>query len=63
MEIEAVEMAENGKFDQAVKILTQALEITPCRASIYNNRAHVYQFQKKFKGNYYLCHNRAKKED
>ncbi|XP_044253749.1 tetratricopeptide repeat protein 36 homolog [Tribolium madens] len=47
MEIEAVQLAETGKFDEAITMLNQALEITPQRASIYNNRAHVYQFQKK----------------
>jgi tetratricopeptide (TPR) repeat protein len=48
MEIEAIKLAENGKLDEALSTLTEALKITPNRASIYNNRAHVYQFQKKF---------------
>jgi Flp pilus assembly protein TadD len=50
MEIEAIKLAENGKLDEALSTLTEALKITPNRASIYNNRAHVYQFQKKFSG-------------
>lgn len=48
MEIEAVNLAEKGEFEKALKVINAALEITLNRASLYNNRAHVFQFQKKF---------------
>ncbi|RZC33296.1 tetratricopeptide repeat protein 36 -like [Asbolus verrucosus] len=48
LEIEAIKLAETGKLDEALALLNRALEIAPNRASIYNNRAHVYQFQRKF---------------
>ncbi|KAJ3646193.1 hypothetical protein Zmor_023790 [Zophobas morio] len=48
MEAEAVQMAENGKFEEALELLNKAVDTAPKRASVYNNRAHVYQFQKRF---------------
>lgn len=50
MEIAAIKLAESGDFYEALALLNQALTITPNRASIYNNRAQVYQFQKKNTG-------------
>ena len=52
MEAEAVQMAENGKFEEALELLNKAVDTAPKRASVYNNRAHVYQFQKRFSGKY-----------
>lgn len=52
MEIEAVQIAERGKLKEGLDILNRAIEITPNRASLYNNRAHVFQYLRQFEGNF-----------
>ncbi|CAG9856450.1 unnamed protein product [Phyllotreta striolata] len=48
MEIEAVELAENGKLTEALDVINKAIQIAPQRPSLYNNRAHIYQYLRKF---------------
>lgn len=55
LEIEAVKNAEDGKLEEALTILQNAILLNPKRASSYNNRAQVYQLQKKTEGT--LPHN------
>jgi len=48
MEIEAIRTAEKGNLHEGLVILNKAIEITPTRPSLYNNRAHVYQYLRRF---------------
>ncbi|KAM7355788.1 tetratricopeptide repeat protein 36 homolog [Cochliomyia hominivorax] len=41
LEIEAVKLAEEQKLDEALEKFKESLELTPKRASIYNNRAQA----------------------
>lgn len=41
LELEAVNFAEQNKITEALQKFSEALEITPNRASIYNNRAQA----------------------
>ncbi|GJQ81758.1 hypothetical protein Trydic_g305 [Trypoxylus dichotomus] len=43
LEIQAVCKAESGEFNEALDIFQKAMGITPDKASLYNNRAQVYQ--------------------
>lgn len=60
MEIDAINAAEEGRLTEAINILNDALVITPNRASLYNNKAQVYQLLKNYDGNFILylftCH-------
>ncbi|XP_050311316.1 tetratricopeptide repeat protein 36 homolog [Anthonomus grandis grandis] len=48
MELEAIKLAEKGRLREALSMLNRALEIAPRRPSLYNNRAHVYQYLRQF---------------
>nr|CAH7752664.1 unnamed protein product [Callosobruchus chinensis] len=48
MELEAVRLAETGNLEKGLAIINEAIEIAPTRPSLYNNRAHIYQFLRKF---------------
>ncbi|KAJ8949332.1 hypothetical protein NQ314_008252, partial [Rhamnusium bicolor] len=48
LEIEAVQLAENGNLNEALNLINKAIEIAPKRPSLYNNRAHIYQFLRIF---------------
>lgn len=52
MEVLAVQKTEEGSFNDAIKILTQAIAIAPKRASLYNNRAQVHRLQGNSLGTY-----------
>ena len=41
MEVKAVKAAEEGRLDEALQLLTEAVAMAPNSASIYNNRAQV----------------------
>ncbi|KAI4457140.1 hypothetical protein MML48_8g00008434 [Holotrichia oblita] len=41
-EIEAIQKAENGIFDESLNLFEKAMEIAPNKASLYNNRAQLY---------------------
>ncbi|CAM1293127.1 TTC36 (predicted) [Pycnogonum litorale] len=41
MELEAIKLAETGDINPAVELLDKALELTPDRPSVYNNRAQA----------------------
>lgn len=47
-EVKAVKEAESGNFQEAKKILSEAIKVAPHRPSLYNNRAQVHQFQGAF---------------
>ncbi|XP_018329707.1 tetratricopeptide repeat protein 36 homolog [Agrilus planipennis] len=47
MECKAIHLAESGKTDEAIKILEEAIHLAPQKASLYNNRAQVYQLKRK----------------
>ncbi|CAH1106200.1 unnamed protein product [Psylliodes chrysocephalus] len=48
LEIESVQLAENGNLTEALSIINKAIEIAPQRPSLYNNRAHIFQYLRKF---------------
>ncbi|CAH1964962.1 unnamed protein product [Acanthoscelides obtectus] len=48
MELEAIRLAETGDLARGLEIINKAIEIAPARPSLYNNRAHIYQFLRKF---------------
>lgn len=50
MEIQAVTMVEKGNLSEGLNILNQAVEAAPNRPSLYNNRAHVHQYLRRFEG-------------
>lgn len=50
IEIEAIKIAESGKLEQGLQLINTAIEIMPNRPSLYNNRAHIYQFKRQFQG-------------
>lgn len=54
MEIEAINNAENGNFDEALGIFEKAITLTPNKASLYNNRAQVYQLKGLINGKFYF---------
>lgn len=43
LEVQGIRLAENGKLQEAIAILTKAIETAPNHASLYNNRAQVYR--------------------
>ncbi|XP_022916999.1 tetratricopeptide repeat protein 36 homolog isoform X2 [Onthophagus taurus] len=45
LEIEAINRAEKGDLENALNILNEALNIAPQKASLYNNRAQIYQLK------------------
>ncbi|XP_017773049.1 PREDICTED: tetratricopeptide repeat protein 36 homolog [Nicrophorus vespilloides] len=47
-ELEAIRRAENKEFSGALDLLNESIQTIPKKASLYNNRAQVYQFQGKF---------------
>ena len=50
LEIEAVKLAEEQKLDEALEKFTKSLELTPNRASIYNNRAQALRLSGRDEG-------------
>ncbi|XP_022916998.1 tetratricopeptide repeat protein 36 homolog isoform X1 [Onthophagus taurus] len=52
LEIEAINRAEKGDLENALNILNEALNIAPQKASLYNNRAQIYQLKFMENGNY-----------
>ncbi|KAG5899039.1 hypothetical protein JTB14_000063 [Gonioctena quinquepunctata] len=48
LEVEAIHLAENGNLNEALNLINKALDITPHRPSLYNNRANIYQYLRKF---------------
>ncbi|XP_060521646.1 tetratricopeptide repeat protein 36 homolog [Cylas formicarius] len=48
MEMEAVERAEKGDLEFGLQLLTEAINIAPERPSLYNNRAGVFQYMRRF---------------
>nr|AEE62295.1 unknown [Dendroctonus ponderosae] len=48
MEIQAVTMVEKGNFTEGLNMLNRAVETAPNRPSLYNNRAYVYQYLRRF---------------
>ncbi|XP_037826296.1 tetratricopeptide repeat protein 36 homolog [Lucilia sericata] len=47
LEIEAVKLAEEEKLEEALEKFKESLELTPKRASIYNNRAQALRLAGK----------------
>ncbi|XP_076318749.1 tetratricopeptide repeat protein 36 homolog [Tachypleus tridentatus] len=45
LEIEGVKAAEEGQLEKAIQIFTKAIELTPRRASGFNNRAQVLRLK------------------
>lgn len=50
-EVEAIEAAEKGQLQQGLDILNRAIEQQPRRPSLFNNRAYIYQYLRRFQGN------------
>ncbi|XP_074036087.1 tetratricopeptide repeat protein 36 homolog [Leptinotarsa decemlineata] len=48
LEIQAIQLAENGKLTEALNLINKAIQITPYRPSLFNNRANIYQYLRKF---------------
>ncbi|KAJ8983950.1 hypothetical protein NQ317_008652 [Molorchus minor] len=48
LEIKAIRLTEEGKIEDALNIVNKAIEIAPHKPSLYNNRANIYQFLRKF---------------
>lgn len=49
-EVEAVTAAEHKEYQKALDILNDCVAILPEKASVYNNRAQIYQFLGNFDG-------------
>ena len=45
LEVEAVRAAENGDYEESLKIFNNAINIAPSHASTFNNRAQLYRLQ------------------
>ncbi|XP_037905797.1 tetratricopeptide repeat protein 36 homolog isoform X2 [Hermetia illucens] len=43
LELEAVELAEKGDTENALRLFQQAIDVCPRRATLYNNRAQTYR--------------------
>lgn len=50
MELKAVKLAETGNLEEALDLINHAITISPTKPSLYNNRAHIYQYLRKFEG-------------
>ena len=50
LEIDSVKAAEKGDFVGSLALINRALQLTPNRASCYNNRAQVYQLSTNIEG-------------
>ncbi|KAL3273730.1 hypothetical protein HHI36_015159 [Cryptolaemus montrouzieri] len=48
LEKQAIISAEQGYFQKAEDLINEAINIAPNKASLYNNRGHIFQFQRKF---------------
>jgi tetratricopeptide (TPR) repeat protein len=44
LENDGIRLTEQSKFDEALAKFNEAIEIAPNRATLYNNRAQLYQF-------------------
>jgi tetratricopeptide (TPR) repeat protein len=47
MEVKAMVAAEEGRLDEALQLLNDAVVKAPDSASVYNNRAQVYQLRQQ----------------
>lgn len=47
MELEAIQLAENGDLAKAFDVISQAIQIAPSKPSLYSNRAHILQYMGK----------------
>lgn len=47
LELEAVKKAEEGKLEEALQLLTKAIQLSSTRGSCYNNRAQILRLQDK----------------
>jgi len=45
LEIEAVQAAERGQLDDAIKLFDEAISLAPTRATCYNNRAQALRLK------------------
>lgn len=54
LEAAAVSLADAGNLAAALKQLTDALELTPNRASLFNNRAQVQRLAGHDEGRYFI---------
>ncbi|KAJ8923319.1 hypothetical protein NQ315_001877 [Exocentrus adspersus] len=50
LEIQAVQTAESGNLNEGLKLLNEAIAVVPKKPSLYNNRANIYQYLRKFDG-------------
>ncbi|KAF7280750.1 tetratricopeptide repeat protein 36 homolog [Rhynchophorus ferrugineus] len=48
IEIEAIRLAECGKLEDALNLINSAIELAPERPSLYNNKAHMLQYLRRF---------------
>ncbi|XP_018561186.1 tetratricopeptide repeat protein 36 homolog [Anoplophora glabripennis] len=48
IEIKAVQTVESGNLNEGLRLLNEAISIAPKMPSLYNNRAYIYQFLRKF---------------
>ncbi|XP_056641476.1 tetratricopeptide repeat protein 36 homolog [Diorhabda sublineata] len=47
IELEAIQLAEQGDLSKAFDIISRAIEIAPKKPSLYSNRAHILQYMGK----------------
>ena len=50
LEFEGIKAAETGSLDEAIRLFTEAIQLCPSRASIYNNRAQAFRLQQDLTG-------------
>lgn len=50
LEIQGVRAAESKNLDEALSLLTRAIELYPTRASLFNNRAQVLRLRGNVEG-------------
>lgn len=50
LEIQGVRAAESKNLDEALSLLTRAIELCPTRASLFNNRAQVLRLRGNVEG-------------
>ncbi|KAJ8959038.1 hypothetical protein NQ318_022293 [Aromia moschata] len=48
LEIEAIALAERGNLSEALNVINSAVEMAPKKPSLYNNRAYIFQYLRKF---------------
>lgn len=50
LEIKAIIEAEKAHYDKALSLLTTAIDKTPYKCSLWNNRGQVYRLMNKDEG-------------